>query len=104
MVTSKESQVIIKTQVLVGCWSSTVCEDDSRIRHHLRRSYCKEVIDIDATQGNYIMRQNLRGKTKLISRRLLEQSSFLSDEAKRFTNLREEDAEMLPPQRQRSCW
>ena len=63
---------------------------------HLRRSSCKEVIDIDATQGNYIMRQILRCKTELVSKRLLEQSRLLGDEAKRFMNLREKNAIRFP--------
>ena len=42
--------------------------------HYSRRTCCKEVIDIDAAQGNYITRQNLGGKAKPVS------DGFLSKE------------------------
>ena len=81
---SQKGQLILKSQVL---W--TACLPQFTEMSH-------EVIDIDATQGNYITRQNLGGKAKPVSRWLLEQSRFLSDEAKRFVYLRKEDA-ILPP-------
>ena len=93
---SQEGQLILKSQVLWAACLPQFAEMSHEVMHHSRRTGCKEVIDIDATQGNYITRQNLGGKAKPVSRWLLEQRRLLSDEAKRLVDLRKEDAVLLP--------
>ena len=65
------------------------------VTHHIWRSNCQEVINIDSTQSNDVMRQNLKDKAEFISSGLFEYSAFLSDKAKRLVDLRQEDAVML---------
>ena len=93
---SQEGQLILKSQILWTACLPQFTEMSHEVMHYSRRTCCQEVIDIDATQGNYITRQNLGGKAKSVSRWLLEQRRFLSDEAKRLVDLRKEDAILLP--------
>ena len=53
---SQKGQVILKTQILWTACLPQLAEMSHEVTHHSRRTCCQEVIDIDATQGNYFMR------------------------------------------------